>query len=344
MGVKLPGILPVKTISWEDLKNKKIGIDSSNTLYQFLSSIRQKDGTPLMDSHGRVTSHLSGIFHRSLNLMQKGMKLCYIFDGRPPELKYQTQQQRRERKEKAFEKYKKAEQEEDIESMHKYSKQVTYLNNEMVEESKELLKAMGLPAIQSPSESDAQGSFMTERGDLYAFATSDADALMHGCPRTIPNLTLSQTRKLPGGKFVYIQPQIIELEAVLSHLGINQDQLIVMGILTGTDYNPKGIPGIGPKKALNLVKQFKNFGKLFSELNPDFDWKKIYAIFKSMPVMKNYQLKWNPLDEKKIKEILVEKHDFSEERINNLLKKYRENKEGKKQKGLSDFIYHTSKQ
>ena len=337
MGVKLPGILPVKTISWDDLKNKKIGVDASNTLYQFLSSIRQKDGTPLMDSKGRITSHLSGIFHRNLNLMQKGIKLCYIFDGKPPELKYQTQKERRERKEKAFEKYKEAKDEEDIESMHRYSKQVTFLNNDMVEESKNLLKAMGIPAIQSPSEADAQGAFMVERKDLDCFASSDADCLLHGCPKTIPNLTLSQTRKLPGGKFVYIQPQIIELKEVLSHLGINQDQLIVMGILTGTDYNRKGIPGVGPKKALNLVKQFKNFDKLFLELNPDFDWKKIYAIFKSMPLMKNYQLKWNLLDEKRVKEILVDKHDFSEERINNLLKKFSESNEQKKQKGLGDF-------
>ena len=176
---------------------------------------------------------------------------------------------------------------------------------------------------------------------LDYFATSDADALMHGCPRAIPNLTLSQTRKLPGGKFVYIQPQVVELQDVLEHLGINQDQLIVMGILTGTDYNPGGISGIGPKKALNLVKQFKKFDKLFSELNPDFDWKKIYAIFKSMPVMKNYQLKWKELDEKKVKEILVEQHDFSEERINNLLKKFNENKEQRKQKGLGEFTKYS---
>ena len=337
MGVKLPGILPTKTIEWKDLKNRKVGVDFSNCCYQFLSSIRQKDGTPLMDSKCRVTSHLSGIFHRSLNLMQKGMKLCYIFDGKAPELKYETQKERKERKEKAFERYKEAADEEDIESMHKYSKQITFLNNEMVVESKELIKAMGMPVIQSPSEADAQGSFMVERKDLDYFASSDADCLLHGCPQTIPNLTLSQTRKLPGGKFVYIQPQVIELKDVLLHLGINQDQLIVMGILTGTDYNRGGIPGIGPKKALNLVKQFKKFDALFSELNPDFDWKKIYAIFKSMPVMKNYQLKWNELDEKKVKEILVEQHDFSEERISNLLKKFNENKEKRKQKGLSDF-------
>src|SRR3989344_3791319 len=337
MGVKLPGILPVRTISWDDLKNKKIGVDSSNVLYQFLSSIRQRDGAPLMDSSGRVTSHLSGIFNRSINLMEKGIKLAYIFDGKPPELKYGTQQKRRERKEKAHESYLKAKDEEDIDSMYKYSKQTTYLNNEMTIESKELVKAMGLPVIQSPSESDAQGAFMVERNDLFAFASSDADCLLHGCPRTIPNLTLSQTRKLPKGKFVYIQPHMIELKDVLDHLKVNQDQLIVMGILTGTDYNPKGIIGIGPKKALNLVIQFKKFDALFSELNPDFDWKKVYAIFKSMPVMKNYQLKWTKPDVEKIKKILVEKHEFSEERVDNQLKKLNQEIKKKEQKGLGEF-------
>ena len=134
MGVKLPGILPTSTISWEDLKGKKVGVDFSNVCYQFLSSIRQPDGTPLLDSKGRITSHLQGILSRTANLMQKEISLCYIFDGKPPELKFQTQQARRERKEKAHEKYKQAKDEEDIDSMHKYSKQVTYLNNEIIQE------------------------------------------------------------------------------------------------------------------------------------------------------------------------------------------------------------------
>ncbi|MBL7148163.1 MAG: flap endonuclease-1 [Nanoarchaeota archaeon] len=336
MGVKLPGILPIKTISWEDLKGKKIGIDFSNVCYQFLSSIRQRDGTPLMDSKGRICSHLSGIFYRSLNLMKKGVRLCYVFDGCPPELKFQTQQARRERKEKAKEKYNKAKEKGDTESMYKYSKQVTYLDNEIVQESKELIKSMGLPIIQSPQESDAQGAFMVERKDLWGFASSDADCLLHGCPRTILNLTLSQTRKLPGGKFVYTQPNLVELQDVLKHLKVNQDQLIVIGILNGTDYNPKGVVGIGPKKALDLVHQYKNFDKLFSELKPDFNWKQIFAIFKSMPVMKNYQLKWKDVDEDKVKEILIEEHDFSKERIEKTLESLR--KREKSQKGLSSFF------
>ncbi len=321
MGVKLPGILPTKSIEWEDLKGKKIGIDFSNCAYQFLSSIRQRDGTPLMDSKGRITSVYSGLFYRSLNLMQKGIFLCYIFDGSPPDLKFQTQQARRERKEKAKEKYLEAKDKEDIESMYKYSKQVTYLNNEMVKESKELIKAFGLPVIQSVQEADAQGAFCVERGDLWAFASSDQDCLLQGCPRTITNLTLSQKRRLPGNKFVYIQPELIELKDVLNHLKINQDQLIVLGILVGSDYNPKGIPGIGPKKALNLVKQYKDFNKLFAELKPDFNWKQIYAIFKSMPVMKNYQLKWTEPDHEKIIKILVDEHDFSQERVEKTLEK-----------------------
>ena len=337
MGVKLPGILPVKTISWDDLKDKKIGVDASNSLYQFLSSIRQRDGTPLMDSDGNVTSHLSGIFYRSANLIQKGIRLCYVFDGKAPDLKYETQRKRRERKEKAYEKYETAKEEDDTEAMGKYSKQTTYLDNEMVKESKELIKAMGMPVIQSLSESDAQGSFMTEKGDLYAFASSDADCLLHGCPRLIPNLTLSQTRKAGKG-YVYIQPQIIELHDVLNHLGVDRDKLIVMGILTGTDYNPKGVVGIGPKKALNLVKQFNNFDTLFKEVKAEFNWKKVYAIFKSMPVMKEYQLKWSGVDEGKVKEILVERHEFGEERVQNILDKLKKKDKNKGQKGLGEFI------
>ena len=335
MGVKLPGILPVKTLSWEDLKGKKIGIDASNSIYQFLSSIRQKDGTPLMDSKGNITSHLMGILTRTANLIEKNLFLVYIFDGKPPDLKFQTQQARRERKEKAHEKYKLAKDEEDIASMYKYSKQVTYLNNEMVQESKELIQALGIPIVQSPSEADAQGAFMVERNDLWGFNSSDADCLLHGCPRTITNLTLSQTRRLPGNKFVYIQPELIELKDVLNHLQINQDQLIVLGILNGTDYNPGGVRNIGPKKALNLVKQYKDFDKLFNGLKPDFNWKQIYAIFKSMPVMKNYQLKWNEVNKEKVLKLLVDEHDFSQERVEKTLSKI--TKKPKEQKGLSSW-------
>lgn len=337
MGVKLGDIIPKKQIEFEELSGKRIAIDFSNMAFQFLSSIRQPDGTPLMDSRGNITSVYIGIFSRITNLMSKGILPCFVFDGKPPILKLKQQQARAERKEIAKQKYDEAKEKQDIESMYKYAKQTSKLTQEIIDDSKELLKALGLPVIQSPSESDAQISFMAEKNDVWAAASSDHDCLLFGCPKIITNLTLSQKRKLPSGLTVKIKPELIELDQVLKSLGINQDQLIVMGILMGTDYDP-GIKGVGPKTALTLVKEHSNFEELFDELKPDFNWKQIYAIFKSMPIMKNYQLKWSSIDEDKIKEILIDKHEFSEERVNKTLSKLKEQDNKKQQTGLKKWV------
>jgi len=337
MGVKLPEI-PRKVISFNELQGKIIAIDASNSLYQFLASIRQKDGTPLMDSKGNVTSHLQGLFSRTLNLINKGIKICYVFDGKPPSLKIYETEARENRKQLAEKKLKQAMEDEDITLMSKYAKQTSRLSFSMIQEAKDLVSAMGLPVIQAPSEAEAQASFMCKQGDVFAVGSSDHDCLLYSCPKLIQNLTLSQTRKLPGGGIIYIKPEIIELKQVLRTLDLNQDQLIVLAILIGTDYNRKGIAGIGPKNALKLVHNFKNFDALFKEVAPDFNWKQIFAIFKSMPVMENYKLKFNNLDEKKIKNLLIKKHEFSEERINKLLEKHFNEKEKKKQSSLGNWV------
>ena len=335
MGIKLGDIIPRKELSFNDLNKKKIVIDASNMLYQFISSIRQPDGTPLTDSKGRITSHLQGTFYRLSNLMQKGCSIAVCFDGKPPLLKIHEKEQREHRKRLAEEKLKRAKEEGDEELMLKYSKQTSRLTFEMTNEVKELIKAMGLPVIQSPSESDAQISFMCERGDVDYAASSDYDCLLHGCPKLLFNLTLSQRRKIRN-TYVTVNPEMMELTEILKTLDINQDQLIILSILCGTDYNIGGVKGIGPKNALKLVKQNKDFDKLFNELKPDFNWKEIYAVFKSMPIMKNYQLKWTEVDEDKIRKILIDKHDFSEERVNKMLE--RVTKKKKNQIGLSSFL------
>jgi len=124
----------------------------------------------------------------------------------------------------------------------------------------------------------------------------------------------------------------------LNHLSIDQDQLLAVAILSGTDFNVGGVKGVGPKNALRLVKDFKSFDRIFKEVKADFNWKQVYAVFKSMPVMLNYQLKWNDIDEAKIKKMLIDKHDFSEDRVEKTLDKLKKFKEDKKQKGLSDFV------
>ena len=338
MGLKLGKLIPKQVIKFEDLNNKKIGIDFSNVAFQFLSNIRQRDGTPLMDSHGNVTSHLMGIFTRSLNLMQKNLKLAYIFDGRPPALKFEEKAKRELRKQEAQEKYDYALKNDLKGELLKYAKRTSRLNQDMVDEAKELIKAMGLPVIQSPAESDAQGSYMAKQGDIWAFSSSDHDCLLYSCPRILPNLTLTDKRKLPNGKYVITQQYLIEHQQVLNELNLNQEQLISLAILIGTDYNIQGVPGIGPKRALDLVKKHKTPEEVFKNVKHDFDWKQIYDIFTKMKVKTDYNLEWKPLDKEKVIKLLVDKHDFSLERIEALLSKENKDKKPTKDNSLSKWI------
>ena len=335
MGLNISNIIPKKEISWEELKNKKIAVDTSQVLYQFLSSIRQPDGTPLIDSNNNVTSHLMGISTRIPNLIEKGIKPIFVFDGKPPILKLHEKESREHRKQLAEKKLEEAKEEGDEELMLRYSKQTIRLTLDMSKEARELIDAFGLPTIQAPSEAEAQCSFMAEKGDVYAVASTDYDSLLYSAPKVIRNLTTSPRRKLPTGVYSTINPEMMELKEILKELKINQDQLIILAILTGTDYNNGGVKGIGPKTALKLVQKHKSFDNLFKELKPDFNWKQIYAVFKSMPIMKNYQIKFKDVNEEKIIKILVDKHDFNQERVEKMLSRFR--KKPKEQKGLGDF-------
>ena len=319
MGVAITNILPKKEIPFEKLQGKKLAVDASNVIYQFLASIRQLDGTPLMDQEGNITSHLVGLAARVPNLMEKNIKLAFVFDGKPPAMKNEESKRRRELKQKAQEKYEDAKKKHDTTSMSKYSKQTIKLTEEIKEESKEFLKALGVPVIQAPSEGEAQAAFMAERGDVYATISQDIDSLIYSTPILIRNLTVSPKRRVRG-TYIKINPEIYDLNHILKNLKINKDQLLALSILVGTDYNPGGVHQVGPKTALKLVQEHKSFEKIFANVEADFNWKKVYATFKNMPVIKNYQLNWREPNINKIQDIL-HKHDFSEERINRILGK-----------------------
>ena len=290
MGLQIGDIVPRREVKFEDLKGEIIAVDAFNAIYQFLSSVRQPDGTPLMDSKGRVTSHLSGLFYRNLALLREGVKLVYVFDGEYNELKVKTHEKRQIAKDLAMEKFRTAKEEEDIEAMGKYAKGFSKIDDKMIEESKELLKAMGIAVVQAPGEGEMQAADLVKRGEAYAVGSQDYDALVVGGKKLIQNLTLARKRKTVSG-YIYIAPEMIEYEKVLNHLGIDGDQFICLAILVGTDFNPGGIKGIGPKKALALVKQKKYPVTIFGEMEEihgelGFDWKKVFEIFKKTNVKK----------------------------------------------------------
>ena len=342
MGLNIREIIPKRQIEIEELKGKIVCVDAFNTLYQFLTTIRQPDGTPLMDSNKRITSHLSGLFYRNVSLIEDGIKLVYVFDGKPPKQKFRTNESRRETREMAKEKYETAKSEEDLEAMRRFSGMLTRIDDEKIRESKELLEAMGIAVVQAPSEGEAEASYLTKHNrEIYATASQDYDSLLFGTPILIQNLTLARRRKTMSG-WIEIKPELIELDKVLNGLEINLDQLICLGILVGTDYNPKGIPGIGQKKALQLVKQYRQPVLIFKEVEEKmmslkeeerFDWQDIFQLFHK-PNVVDAEIKFPKLNEDKIREILVKEHDFSEERVNKQIERLKDAREKSKQRKL----------
>jgi len=340
MGVKIFDLVQPKEIDLSELKGKAIAIDSPLFLYQFLTSIRQPDGALLTDSKGRVTSHLVGLFNRTAKLMQLGVKPIFVFDGKPSELKFGEIGRRSEVKAQAAILYKRALEKGELEEMAKYAGRTTRLTKEMVEDAKRLITALGLPVVQAPSEGEAQASHLVKQGDAWAVASNDADCLVFGATRLIKNLAISG-RKKPSG-LGFVRPELIELMKVLSELGIAREQLVALAILVGTDFDPGGIKGIGPKKALQLVKEHgTNFKKIFEEVkwkeHFDFDWKVVFDIFAKPDVTDNYSISFKPVDRKEVMRFLVDEREFGKERVEKTLDLLTSAKSSQCQKGLGDF-------
>ncbi|MBI4163963.1 MAG: flap endonuclease-1 [Candidatus Aenigmarchaeota archaeon] len=336
MGVNLGGLFPVKQIQLENLTGKKIAIDAFNTIFQFLSSIRDRfTGEPLRDSKGNVTSHLSGLFYRTAKLLENGITPIYVFDGEPPAFKMKTVEERKKIRAEAEVKWKEALSSGDVESVRKYSQGASKVTTDMLIEAKRLLDAMGVSWVQAPSEGEAQAIHFVKKGEVYAVGTQDWDALLFGAERVVRNLTLSGKKKV-AGKQAYndVSPELVELNIVLGALGINHDQLILMGILVGTDFDP-GVKGYGPKKALELVKKEKTLEAVKKAVNWSSEVKleEIFDFFKNPPVQ-DVQIVKKSLDENLLKKILVEDHDFGGERVDSIIKKFKSYKPS----GLGSFF------
>lgn len=333
MGIQLTQLVQGEVIGLEDLFDKIVAIDAFNWVYQFLSIIRQPDGTPLKDSKDRVTSHLSGLYYRTLKLLESGIKPVYVFDGKPPEFKAVVARRHDVRAEALME-WKKALERKDYEAASKFAKRSTAITHEFVEDSKLLLKALGVPYIQAPSEGEAMCAELVKQRDAYCVASQDYDTLLFGAQRLVRNLSISGKKKRrvagragtsPGFEHVVVSPEMLLLDGMLKNLDITHDQLIMVGILIGTDFNPGGVPGYGPKKALELVKEKKTLKKIFEDSIWDFSVtpEQIFDFFKNPPVT-NYELRFDEPDEAAIKKLMCGEHDFSEERIENALRKLAE--------------------
>lgn len=306
MGVKLKDIVEPESISFKDLEGRTVSIDAFNTLFQFLSTIRQRDGRPLTDENGNITSHLSGILYRNSSMIEKDIKPIYIFDGQAPELKSETQAKRREIRGEAEKIYKDALAKGDTEKARKFAMRSSKLSPEIIESSKKLLTLMGIPYIDAKGEGEAQAAYLVQNGDAYAVASQDYDCLLFGAKRVVRNLAVNSNL----GNLEYYQ-----LNKVLKELNVTREELVDMGILIGTDFCD-GLKGVGAKTALKLAHkgQLKEkIAELQKQSSHDLD--EVREIFLNHNVNTDYKIKWEKPNKDKIIEFLCYEHGFSEDRV-----------------------------
>ena len=332
MGVDLRGIVYAKKARLESFSGRIVAIDAYNAIYQFLASIRGESGEPLRDRSGKVTSHLTGLFYRNVNLVSLGIRPVYVLDGKPPEMKGSEIERRRQVKKVASDKFKRALTAGDLEGARKYARATSVLQNYMREDAKRILSLLGIPCIEAPSEGEATAAHLTRIGLATDAASQDYDSILFGAKRLLRNLTLSGKRKLPNRNvFVTVEPEEVELSQVLSSLGLRREQLVDIGILMGTDFNPNGFPGVGPATALKYIRKYGQLEDIpeISEGLGELDYPRIREIFLNPSVTSPKTLSWGRLQTDKIVDFLCGERDFSEERVRRALDRLEESEASK---------------
>ena len=275
--------------------------------------------------------------------MEQGVKIVYVFDGAPHRFKRTVLERRQQTRRTAKVEYDKAVAEGDEKKARRYGQQAVVATTDIVSDAKELLSLMGIPWVQAPGEGEAQTAYMASKGDVWGAASQDFDSLLYGAPRHIRNLSITGRRKLPRKNvYIKIEPEMLELDKVKRDLGLDQSQLIDLGILVGTDYNPDGIKGIGPKTAFKLIKQHGNIDEAIPHIkNAEFPHpvEEIKNLFLNPRTTDEYSLEWNKPDVAGLLGFLCAEHNFSQQRVMSAIDKIQKGFEQKGEKTTLDRFF-----
>ncbi|TFL02760.1 PIN domain-like protein [Pterulicium gracile] len=264
MGIKgLTGLISehapqaIKEHEIKTLFGRKVAIDASMSIYQFLIAVRQQNGEVLTNDAGETTSHLMGFFYRTIRIVENGIKPAYVFDGKPPELKAGVLKDRFAKRAEAAENVAEAKETGTVEELDKFSRRTVRVTREHNEECRRLLKLMGIPVVIAPSEAEAQCAELARSGKVYAAGSEDMDTLTFKTPILYRHLTTSEARKQPILE--------VNLEKALEGLEMDMETFIELCILLGCDYLDP-IKGVGPKSALKLIRDHGNLKNVMAHL------------------------------------------------------------------------------
>ncbi|EZA59309.1 hypothetical protein DMN91_008094 [Ooceraea biroi] len=337
---KLIADIAPEAIKEQELKNyfgRKIAIDASMCLYQFLIAVRS-EGAQLTTVDGETTSHLMGTFYRTIRLVEQGIKPVYVFDGKPPNLKDGELAKRAERRDEAQKLLQAAEEDGNVEDIDKFSRRLIKVTKTHVEDAKQLLQLMGIPYVDAPCEAEAQCAALVKAGKVFATATEDMDALTFGSNVLLRRVTFSEARKLPV--------QEIHFDKVLAGLELNHDEFIDLCIMLGCDYTGS-IKGVGPKRAIELIKNHRSLEKIIESIDTkkypvpeNWNYKEARMLFQEPQVASadDIQLKWSEPDEEGLVKFLCGDKQFNEERVRNGAKKLHKARNTSTQGRLDSFF------
>ncbi|KAK2966200.1 hypothetical protein RJ640_008766 [Escallonia rubra] len=328
----------LKEQKFESYFGRKIAIDASMSIYQFLIVVGRIGTEMLTNEAGEVTSHLQGMFTRTIRLLEAGMKPVYVFDGQPPDLKKQELAKRYSRRADATEDLHAALETGNKEDIEKFSKRTVKVTKQHNDDCKKLLRLMGVPVIEAPSEAEAQCAALCKSGQVYAVASEDMDSLTFGAPIFLRHLMDPSSRKVPVMEF--------EVSKVLEELNLTMEQFIDLCILCGCDYCDS-IRGIGAQTALKLIRQhgsienvLENINKERYQIPDDWPYQEARRLFKEPLVFTDEQLelKWAAPDEEGLINFLVTENGFNSDRITKAVEKIKTAKNKSSQGRLESFF------
>ncbi len=334
MGVKLQEIIAREEIEFQKLAGKIIAIDAPNIIMSLFNFARKNSdgslGGLILDRTQRPISHLYNLLYRVNFLYSKNMVPIFVFDGKVSKLKRVITKD--QLKDFLFTKkwYEKAIKEGRRSVAREIALSKEYMWQNILEESKQLLGALGVPYIEAPGSAESQCAYLVKKRIAQFSNSQDFDSLLFGCPHLIQNLSKSLRRKVQGKwRYEKIVPMVTNLQKSLKLLGISIFQLVDLSLLIRTDYF-SGIKGIGPKKGLKYIKQHKTIEKVIFHEKDKFDFNKltkniireVRKIFLLPDVNEaDNQFFWNPPHKSKIKNLLCEEHHLNEERVSNNIDK-----------------------
>jgi len=204
----------------------------------------------------------------------------------------------------------------------------------MVEDSKRLLGFFGIPYIDAPSEGEATAAHLTQTGQAFASASQDFDSVLFGAKILVRNFTNSGRRKIPNrNTYIEIEPEIIDYDKTLAELGLTREEIVDVGILIGTDFNPDGFERIGPKTALKMIKEYSKLEKIpkIQDELAEIDYNQIRKIFLEPEVKEVSEIVFDKIDYEGITNYLVAERSFSPDRVQTSLNRLKKAIEKKSQ-------------